>query len=116
MARRHDRGRGSDAREGAGERSARGALTEVNNGLSTRVSAIQQRSVPTPRGGSLSSPIVARPTGVPRGRTGPAAPVGLRYQMEDEMPTMTQADQATSRSEEHTSELQSLRHLVCRLL
>lgn len=70
--------------------------------------------MPTPGGGSLSSPIVARPLGVPGGRTGPAAPVGLRYQLEDEMPTMTQADQATSEAEQGTYTLCdiSVSHIV----
>src|ERR1035438_10201874 len=39
-----------------------------------------------------------------------------KYFRGDELPTATQAALApTNRSEEHTSELQSLRHLVCRL-
>src|SRR5205814_10474931 len=50
-----------------------------------------------------TSPIIRSPTSVRCRAPGSAAASG---------PT----DTSTSRSEEHTSELQSLRHLVCRLL
>src|SRR5205814_9241273 len=46
------------------------------------------------------------------GAVGPAAWVYLS----EMTPPSSQADEVMMRSEEHTSELQSLRHLVCRLL
>src|SRR5205814_3137400 len=46
-------------------------------------------------------------------RLGPAVIAALRF----ELPSFTLLlGRSASRSEEHTSELQSLRHLVCRLL
>src|SRR5437899_6057184 len=60
----------------------------------------------------------ARPTGLaPRLHPVDRRPVGdrgeVRYQ---ERRTAADAGESGVRSEEHTSELQSLRHLVCRLL
>src|SRR5215472_17950144 len=44
------------------------------------------------------------------------APVRLPTSQESPVPSRPRAQGGASRSEEHTSELQSLRHLVCRLL
>src|SRR5262245_64686860 len=47
----------------------------------------------------------------------PASPLGARSFFSDFLSLSVGASaRSTSRSEEHTSELQSLRHLVCRLL
>src|SRR5438045_6417574 len=55
-------------------------------------------------------PIGAAPARLPRGRQAPPAPDDLSQ------PPSAPSNTGWSRSEEHTSELQSLRHLVCRLL
>src|SRR5437899_6091520 len=49
-------------------------------------------------------------------RAGPATPQGARTSRVRGGPIAGSPGARASRSEEHTSELQSLRHLVCRLL
>src|SRR2546425_11449505 len=58
-----------------------------------------------------SLPIVAR-TGAARSKAAPSARTGGKGSAASAMPN----DVAHARSEEHTSELQSLAYLVCRLL
>src|SRR5205814_8654363 len=69
------------------------------------------------RGASASAPADDTPPERATGRSRERADCDI-WPVRDHEPqhTKDEIDRAHSRSEEHTSELQSLRHLVCRLL
>src|SRR5205814_9894144 len=75
---------------------------------------------PTRRSSDLVATSSATPSGLRSGITCTAVPMHMRRVREAMAPATTSGEQrierAGRRSEEHTSELQSLRHIVCRLL
>src|SRR2546422_8107515 len=79
----------------------------ASSSLSATISARGRRGRAAPP--ATKPPLMAPPAGAPaEGGSGPAAPAPRD--------ASTASSAATLRSEEHTSELQSRLHLVCRLL